>query len=58
VSRRNLGAEYGKALDAFDHAERKMLRAVRAWEKARARLRSLGKRLDQHQAELDALDPA
>lgn len=51
--KRTLGAEYGKCLDDLERAERKMARAFNAWQKARARLRSLGKKIDTRQRELD-----
>ena len=51
-----LGTKYQKALDTLEAAEKKMARAFNAWIKARARLRSIGKRIDTLQSDIDAED--
>jgi hypothetical protein len=40
------GVDYQKALDKLEVAERRLARHFAAWQKARVRVRSLGKRLD------------
>lgn len=56
MSRRDLGSEYTRRLNAIDAAEKKLRRAFHAWEKARAHLRSLDRKTARMQAELDALE--
>jgi len=56
VSRKNVGAQYGRALSVLEQAERKMTRAFNAWVKARARLKSLDKKLTTIQQEIDNME--
>ena len=43
----NLGNQYQNAVDRVQRMEQKLARAFRAWEKAKADAKRLGKRIDK-----------
>jgi hypothetical protein len=45
--RRGPGATYAKALEAHERIERRLARAVRAWDRSREALRRMERRLDK-----------
>ena len=49
-SKRDLGALYGKALDKHNELERDLARIMHRWEKSRAVLKRIEKRMDEAQA--------
>ena len=43
----NLGNQYQNAVDRVQRMEQKLCRAYRAWEKSKADVKRLGKRIDK-----------
>jgi Skp family chaperone for outer membrane proteins len=61
TSRRNPGLIYAKALDRHNQIEQKLARYMNAWQKSRAALKRLEKRLDEaamDEAQAKAFDEA
>ena len=61
TSRRNPGLIYAKALDRHAQIEQKLARLMNAWQKSRAALKRLEKRLDEaamDEAQAKAFDEA
>ena len=61
TSRRNPGLIYAKALDRHAQIEQKLARLMNAWQKSRAALKRLEKRLDEaamDEAQARAFDEA
>ena len=50
--KKDLGALYGKALDKHNELERDLARIMHRWEKSRAVLKRIEKRMDEAQAAL------
>lgn len=48
--KKDLGALYGKALDKHNELERDLARIMHRWEKSRAVLKRIEKRMDEAQA--------
>jgi len=47
---RNLGAQYAKVLDRHAEIERQLARVMNRWQKSRAALKRIEKKLDEAQA--------
>lgn len=61
TSRRNPGLIYAKALDRHNQIEQRLARLMNAWQKSRAALKRLEKRLDEaamDEAQAKAFDEA